>query len=1112
MAFRILCYIWFLFKKRMKPAYLILLLVLVIGCKNTTENEEEKVDVTSENKEKAPVLFELKPTESTKVYFTNTVNENMQENYLSYEFMYNGSVLAAGDINNDGLPDLYFAGNSSDDKLFLNKGNFEFEDITNSSGLAGLQGWSTGVTMIDINSDGWLDIYVCRSGPSADITKRTNRLYINNKDNTFTEAAADYGLASQDYSVQSAFFDYDKDGDLDMYLLNHPDPGFKAKALPEHIKDIENGTIQSDRFFENIDGKYVERSKEANLVNFGYRHGIAVGDLNEDGYPDLYISSDFEEPDLLLINNKRKGFENRIDDYMNHISFNSMGNDMVDINNDGLLDLFIVDMAPSDHFRSKAYMKSMDVDKFRALESNGYHSQYMFNTLQLNRGNNTFSEVAQYSGIAKTDWSWAPLFFDMDLDGYKDLYITNGIKENFLFRDIQKNVNEKQQNGGGIQLGDLLEIVPSDITANIFYKNVDGVKFKDMSSEWSSNNFFNSNGAVTADLDNDGDLDLITNNMENNASIYENKVTDVSDNNYVKIKLKGTGNNTQAVGAKVKVIGSDQNQIQELYFSKGYLSSNDSPLFFGVGKDEQVNVTVSWPNGKWSSISGAQVNQTLEFDISEAVDPISGEEILTTAIFDINNTSGLNYEHKEDTYDEYTVQILLPHSQSTTGPGFAKADINNDGLEDIFIGGAAGSEAALFTQTLSGKFRRISGPWAGDKAMEDTGVLWVDLNEDGLLDLYVVSGGAHVSEGDPSFSDRVYMNLGGSKFVKNTDLIPDSAQSGKTVLASDIDGDGDQDLFVGGRIIPDKYPLAAGAYMLINNNGSFQKRDFPTDSMISDAIFTDYDNDGDQDLIAVGEWSSIMVYENNAGSFDAATVAGLSDQIGLWFSIDQEDIDGDGDMDYFVGNLGLNSKFKAKGKKEFHVYCEDFDENGTYDLVLSSTYKGKLVPTRGRECSSQQMPFIQEKFGDYTSFANASLSDIYGEKLNTAFHRQATTLASLYIENLGNGQFKTSELPWQAQLAPLSDFDFIDLDSDGIKEVVCVGNLYNVEVETPRYDASTGAVLRLENGVWKGLDSSSTGIYATGDARGVTHIKTREKNMLFVFNSNGPVQVFDFPN
>ena len=1094
----------------MRSGYFLLVLLVLLSCKDNSEQSKESNTSTETKTEKSEPLFELKSTATTQVFFSNSVKESMQENYLNYEFIYNGSGLAAGDINNDGLPDLFFAGNSSDDKLFLNKGDFVFEDITQSAGVGSNQGWSTGVTMIDINSDGWLDIYVCRSGPSPQVEKRTNRLFINNKDNTFTESAADYGLASSDYSIQSAFFDYDLDGDLDMYLLNHPIPGFKAKDIPNHIKDIESGKIQTDRFFENVNGKYEERSKEANLVNFGYRHGIAVGDLNKDGYPDLYISSDFEEPDLLMINNGRKGFDNKIDDYLNHISFNSMGNDMVDINNDGLLDIFVVDMAPSDHFRSKAYMKSMDVEKFRALESNGYHSQYMFNTLHLNRGNNVFSEVAQYSGIAKTDWSWAPLFFDMDMDGYKDLFITNGIKENFLFRDIQKNVDEKQQQGGGIQLGDLLEIVPSDITANIFYKNVDGVKFKDMSQTWSSNNLFNSNGAVTADLDNDGDLDLITNNMENNASIYENKANSISENNFIKIQLKGDGNNTQAIGSTVEIKGSKNTQIQELYFSKGYLSSNENALFFGLGKDEAVDLTITWPNGKVSQVSGVAANQSYEYSISDAGSSSAVSSSNNEGILKINNSSGINYTHQEDNYDEYTVQILLPHSQSTTGPGFAKADINNDGLEDIFIGGAAGTEAALFTQASEGKFRRVNGPWVLDKAAEDTGALWVDLNQDGLLDLYVVSGGTQQPEGSTVFTDRIYINMGGSKFVKNTELIPETDQSGKTILAADIDKDGDQDLFVGGRIIPDKYPLAAGAYFLINDAGSFTKQELPTESMIADAVFSDYDSDGDEDLITVGEWSGIEVYQNDGGKFNKVDIAGLSDKVGLWFSIAQHDIDNDGDLDYFVGNLGLNSKFKAKDGKEFHVYCEDFDSNGTYDLVLSSNYKGRLVPTRGRECSSHQMPFIEEKFGDYTSFANASLVDIYGEKLNTAFHRQATTLASVFIENLGNGQFKTTALPWQAQLAPLSDFDFVDLDNDGSKEVVCVGNLYNVEVETPRYDASAGAILKFKDGIWTAVESNESGLYATGDARRVQHISAGNRNLLLVINSNGPVQVYNY--
>ncbi len=1093
------------------PHIISVLFVTVFGCKNSENDSHKVVKDLPPITQKSEVLFDLKPTNVTNIFFTNTVKETLQENYLNYEFIYNGSGLAAGDINNDGLPDLYFAGNSSDDKLYLNKGNFEFEDISDSSGIGQLNGWSTGVTMVDINADGWLDIYVSRSGPSADVSQRTNRLYINNKNNTFTEEAANFGIASQDYSVQSAFFDYDLDGDLDMYLLNHPERGFKAKGAKDHMADIKSGRIQSDRFYENVNGSYIEKSKEANLVNFGYRHGIAIGDINLDGYPDLYVSSDFEEPDLLLINNKKKGFTNQTENYLNHISFNSMGNDMVDINNDGLLDIFVVDMAPSDHFRSKAYMKSMDVERFRGLKANGYHSQYMFNTFQLNRGNNTFSEIAQYAGVAKTDWSWAPVFFDMDLDGYKDLFITNGIKENFLFRDIQKGVDAKQKETGTMQLGDLLDIFPSDISQNVFYQNVGGVKFKNVSAKWAGPSMFNSNGAVTADLDNDGDLDLVTNNMEANASIYENLATKVSNNNYVKIKLIGSGQNTQAIGSKVEVIGTNQKQVQELYTTRGYLSSNEASLFFGIGQDATVDLKITWYNGRTSLLSKIKANTSQTIDISEiAFKEESNTVINNDNILTQSYTSGINYTHIEDDFDDYTVQVLLPHSQSTVGPALAKADINGDGLDDVFIGGAKGSSGVLYLQVSEGKFKEKSGPWKNDRTFEDTGALWVDIDADGDLDLYVVSGGAHLKALDAGYQDRLYLNDGNGKFVKNTSILPENGESGKVVISADVDNDGDVDLFVGGRIIPDQYPYSAKSYLLINDAGTFTKQELLNAPMASAAMFTDFDGDGDKDLIIAGEWTAITVFENNDGSFQETQVPGLSDQIGIWFSLDQYDIDGDGDLDYFAGNIGLNSKFKTTNGGEFHIYCDDFDDNGTFDIVLSNSYNGTLVPSRGKECSSQQMPFISDKFTDYTSFASASLEDIYGDKLATAFHRKATTLASVYIENLGNGTFKTTNLPWQAQLAPISDFEFADINKDGTPEVISVGNLFNVEVETPRYDASIGSVLSFTSDGWSAIPAIKSGLYANTNARGVLSLKAGFKNILLVTNSNGSIQVYNY--
>ena len=1095
----------------MKYFFLFTFIGLLISCNDSNTKQEAKVtpkkEVVQSNK-----LFALKTSKETGLGFRNTVKETLEENYLNYEFLYNGSGVAVGDINNDGLPDIYFAGNSADDKLYLNEGDLKFKDISVSSGISASKGWSTGVTMVDINTDGWLDIYVCRSGPSKDVSKRTNKLYVNNQNGTFTEASAQYGLQSTAYSIQSAFFDYDLDGDLDMYLLNHPDPKFKAKNAIDHMKEIKSGKIKTDAFYENQDGTYVEKSKEANLVNFGYRHGIAIGDINKDGYPDVYISSDFEEPDVLSINQGDGTFKNEIDSYLEHISFNSMGNEMVDINNDGLLDIFVVDMAPSDHFRSKAYMASMDVGKFRRLQDNGYHTQYMFNTMHLNNGADAYSEVAQYSGVAKTDWSWAPLFFDMDHDGYKDLFITNGIKENFLFRDIQKEVDKKKNAGGTIGLNDLLQIVPSDISENLFYHNKDGHKFENVSGDWAGVSLYNSNGVATADFDNDGDLDFVTNNMDAAATLYESKAQDLKKGNSVKLIINGSDKNPRAIGAKIEIETSNGPQWQELYTTRGYLSSVDTPLVFGIASDEKVTAHITWPTGERTTLEGLAANTTHEVDFNSATKQSQQPTTKKPTLFSSLKSTGVTFGHKEDAHDEYVEQILLPHSQSTVGPFTVTADVNKDGREDMFIGGAAGQAGVLYLQNASGRFAKTNGPWAQDANAEDTGALFFDADGDGDQDLYVVSGGAHHAEGNANYQDRLYLNNGSGRFSKSANALPANTVSGQAVASSDVDGDGDLDLFVGGRIIPDKYPYPPKSYLLINDSGTFTEKAISVNHLVSGALFSDYDGDGDEDLLTAGEWSAIQVFENTNGEFNKKDVPSLQNTTGLWFSLSQSDIDNDGDMDYIAGNIGLNTKFKANDKKKFHIYCDDFDANGTYDVVLSSNYNGRLVPARGRECSSQQMPFIKDKFTDFTSFANASLEDIYGDKLSQALHYEANMLQSIFIENNGNGTFTIKELPWVAQLSPLSGVAFVDVTGNGTKEVITVGNLYNVEVETVRYDASKGSVLQYVDGDFVPMDVTETGFYTTGDARKVSVIDQGTKKMVVVTYNNGRPEVFSVPS
>jgi len=642
----------------------------------------------------------------------------------------------------------------------------------------------------------------------------------------------------------------------------------------------------------------------------------------------------------------------------------------------------------------------------------------------------------------------------------------------------------------------------------MFYKNKNGIKFENKSGTWSVPSLYNSNGVATADFDNDGDLDFVINNMGSSAVLYESMAADQEIGASIKLKLTGSKKNTQAIGAKVEVITEDNHQLQELYTTRGYLSCVDGPLVFGLKDATDATIRVTWPDGSVTSLKDVAVNKTYELNFADAKKSPYSKPSEKKAWLAQAETNGLDFIHREDPLDDYKTQILLPHSQSTVGPCVAKGDVNGDGLEDMYIGGAARQEAVLYLQEPNGSFKTKTGDWKLHGLGEDTGATFIDIDNDEDLDLYVSSGGAQKEDGSFFYLDRLYVNDGKGNFSYKSKLLPKVTISTKAVVASDIDNDGDTDLFVGGRLIPDKYPMAPKSYFLINENGVFKERYLDVNRMVSDAIFSDYDNDGDDDLLTVGEWSEIQIFNNEGGNFTKADIPTLAETNGLWFSINAHDIDGDGDQDYFAGNLGLNAKFKVDGSHEFHIYGNDFDGNDTYDIVLSSNYQGKLVPSRGRECSSQQMPFIQEKFTDFKSFASASLEDIYGDKLATALHYQADGLASVFLKNNGNGQFEIVPLPWQAQQAPLQDVAFVDLDQDGTTEILAVGNLYNVEVETQRYDATKGTVLHYKNGAFESIPRTKTGFSTSGDARNITTIKSGQGTLLLVTNNNGKIDVF----
>ncbi|WP_052143660.1 VCBS repeat-containing protein [Wocania ichthyoenteri] len=1063
-------------------------------------------------------LFSLIPNEKTTFTFKNNVEETGNLNFLNFGNIYNGGGVATADFNNDDLVDVFFIANQNSNKLYLNEGDFKFKDITETSGLADAQGWSTGVSVVDINNDGWLDIYICKSGTNKTTFKKENKLYINQKNNTFIDKAEEWKINDPGFSTQSYFFDFDKDGDLDMYLVNHR-PDFENTGRLNMRIERAYSRLSSDILYRNDGTYFTEITHEAGIVNKAFGLSASIGDFNNDGWPDVYVCNDFLTPDKLYINNKKGKFTDEILDRINHTSFSSMGSDYADLNNDLHPDLFVLEMASEDHVRSKQNMATMNTSNFNNLVKNGYNHQYMVNTLQLNRGNGKFSEIAQISGLAKTDWSWAPLIADFDNDGLKDIFVSNGILKDMANQDFRTELNRRFSRDKQPSFEEITALQPSTKLSNYSFKNEGNLSFTKNPKNWGLNEKTQSNGAAYADFDNDGDLDLVINNINDTPLLYQNNDT----NNFIQIKLNGDAKNKFAIGSKITLTANNTKQYQELYTSRGFISSVQNIVNFGISDAIIIDeILIEWPNQKITKLTNVKTNQIISVN-QESATPLENKKIeQPKTLLRRSNPSeqGIVYKHSENEFDDYKEQVLLPHSQSTNGPFIDKSDVNGDGLEDFFIGGAKDQSGELYIQNENGSFiKQSTKTWQEDKQFEDLGVLFLDFDNDNDNDLYVVSGGAEFEENSSLYQDRIYINDGKGNFSKGKNVLPKINSSGQVIKASDIDNDGDLDLFVGGRVLPNKYPYAPESYILINENGKFYNKTktiapaIKNIGLVTDAIFSDYDNDNDEDLIIVGEWMPITIFENNNGTFKPVANDSLKNTEGLWFSIESADVDADGDMDYFVGNLGLNTKYKASTKKPFHVFCDDFDNSGTYDIVLTSNYKGYLVPSRGRECSSQQMPFIKDKFPTFNEFAEATLEDIYGkEALDKALHLKAHMLNSVFLENDGGGNFSIKSLPKMLQIAPIMDFEFIDINNDNQKEIIAIGNHYNAEVETVRYDASLGSVLSYKDKKFKILDIDKTGFINVGDSKDIITINRKNGTMLLITNNDDKVNLFNIQN
>jgi enediyne biosynthesis protein E4 len=1073
--------------------------------------------ISCSKKESDEKIFTILDYSDTGIDFRNNLTENDTLNYFTYSYIYMGGGVATGDINNDGLIDIFFTGNQVSNKLYLNKGNLKFEDITAKAGVGGDSRWYTGVTMADVNGDGFLDIYCSVAGKFG---PKNNELYMNNGNGTFTEKAKEYGIDDIGSSVQGTFFDYDKDGDLDLFVANYPptkfnSPTFAYVQMMKNVKDNESGHL-----YRNDGQHFTDVTTIAGVKNYGLSLSATIGDINNDSWPDIYVSNDFNSPDFMYINNQDGTFKEVVKEATGHTSFYGMGVDISDFNNDGNLDIFQVDMDAKDNRRKKANMSSMNPQLFWDVVDAGFQVQYMHNCMQLNTGmveNGVpqFENISRLTGTSSTDWSWGPLFADFDNDGYKDLYITNGTR-----REVNNNDYFHSLENGKLETKDLLNKVkniPSEKIDNFMYKNQGNLKFQQFNKQWGIEYKGFSNGVAYADLDNDGDLEIITNNIDDYATVFEN--TSSKTNNYLTVRFKGISKNSKGLGNRVYIKTKGNTQMQELTLTRGFQSSVAAELHFGVNKAKTIDeVKVVWTDGKIQKLSNVKANQIITFKAQDA--KITEEKpVAKTTLFSTTTSFLTTYKHEENKYDDFKDQVLLPHKMSTFGPSLAVGDLNNDGLEDYFIGGSATFSGKVFLQTKTGFVEKQIKALEEDKNSEDTGAVIFDVDNDGDNDLYVVSGGYEFLVNDAKLQDRLYINDGKGNFAKaSKETLPVMLTSGSKAYAFDYDKDGKQDLLVLGRQVPGQYPSPATTYLLHNVStpttpkfevSKMEPASFKNLGMATSAVITDYNNDDLQDIIIVGEWMPIRVFENTKTGFkEVSNALGLTkDTTGWWWSINQGDFDHDGDMDYIVGNNGLNYKYKATPNETFDIYVKDFDNDKHKDIVLSYYNDGKQYPVRGRGCSSQQIPNIKKKFKNYESFSEATLVDVYTEKsLKEALHYEVKSFASIYLENK-KGKFIIHELPVEAQLSSINQIMIDDYDKDGNLDALITGNMYNSEVETPRNDAGHGLFLKGNGkGKFKSIPPTQSGFFTPGDVKNMSAIKVKGKSYLLLTKNNSYLQ------
>lgn len=1076
-------------------------------------------------------MFTPVGADRSEITFSNKLSFGDSLSVLDFEYMYNGGGVAVGDINNDGLQDIYFTGNMVSSRLYLNRGNFKFEDITDKAGVQ-TDTWANGVVMVDINQDGFRDIYVSvggnRNTPEAE---RANLLFLNNGNETFTESAEKFGIADRGYSIQSTFFDYDLDGDLDMYLLENAFVSYSRNTSKP--KQVKGEAASTDKLFRNNgDLTFTNVSREAGVTIEGFGLGVVVSDINDDGWPDVYVSNDFITNDLLYINNQDGTFSNEAGRYLKHQTYNGMGADIADYNNDALPDIVVLDMLPEDNKRWKLTPRGNTYDEFHNGLRLGYEPQYVRNTLQLNNGNLSFSEIGQLAGIEATEWSWSALFADYDNDGFKDLFITNGYGKDITNLDFIVYGDKEQSMGlpaiNASERQALLNELPGIRIHNYMYRNKGDLTFSDESEAWGFSAPTYSNGAAYADLDNDGDLDLVINNVDEEATVMECRAVNRSSHdasNFLRLSLRGAAQNREGYGAKVYLKNKGKSQYQYFTPVRGYLSSVEPYLHFGIGAETAIDcVEVVWPDGKFQVIRDVSANQLLQLEYSAAGErlPALKKDPPVTLFHEVTDTSGIDFVHRENEFVDFKVQPIIPHMHSRNGPGVTAGDINGDGLDDLYLGGAAGFPGAIFIQTREGRFERKPSSCI-DSLSEDMGVLFFDADGDHDLDLYVASGGSENPKGSAAYSDHIYVNDGRGRYERAAHALPEWMVSSSCVVAADYDRDGDLDLFVGGRVVPGAYPMPAGSSLLRNDSGDGVVRftameeevsgvSFDDLGMVSSALWSDYDNDGWVDLIVTGEFMPVLFYHNEKGKLvDATSSTGLKNTSGWWNSLLGADFDGDGDTDYVAGNLGLNSHFRASPEEPLCIYANDYNKDGRVDPVMSYYVQGEKYVGHSRDQLIDQINSMRIRFRTYTAYANATFDESFlPTELQEAYVVCAQRFESSYIENQGDGKFRLSSLPLEAQFSPIYGMISDDYDGDGNPDILAVGNSYSPEIISGRDDASIGLYLKGDGGgnfVYSRYKES--GFMADNDAKGMARVLVnQDRELIVVANNNSRARAY----